>query len=98
MYKIISPISSLKGEAIVDKLMLPSKLAWDLDLLQQLFSIEEASIISTIPLSIVDRSNKITWAYTLTGNHLVGSAYHLSNSWSLRNRAESSNGNNQEEF
>lgn len=66
---IPSPISDLGEDATVDMLMLARKQEWDLSLLQQSFSFEETSIIFAIPLSIIDRADKIFWAHTSNGNH-----------------------------
>lgn len=66
---IPSPISNLGEDAIINMLMLARKQEWDLRLLQQSFSSEEASIIFAIPLYIIDRADKIVWTHTSNGNH-----------------------------
>lgn len=50
---------------------------WNLDLVHQLFKLEEATIISNISLSHLGAPDKIYWLNSKYGLFLVGSAYYL---------------------
>lgn len=87
-----NPISNPrnKADAKVHTLILVETKQWNMSLIHQCFSPEEAKLIASIPLTIADREDKLYGLTLPLGFHLVRSAYHLHNTWTCRNFGEAS--------
>jgi hypothetical protein len=89
-YAIQSPRVVLPDHARVSCLIDPNSRWWNRQLLNYIFSINEASIISNIPLSRYGHKDKMIWRGTTTGDFTVRSAYHMEKERSDANRGECS--------
>lgn len=89
-YYIQSPISQLHEEARVADLVDHTNHSWKSDLINQLFIPDDVKVISTIPLSIIDRDDKLVWFIAKNGLFSIKSAYHFYHSMFISSRGETS--------
>lgn len=75
--KVQSTISVLPTQAKVANLIFNDPIEWNMQMLKNIFSTKEASVIFEIPLSRVDREDKQVRNFSKNGLHFVKSAYHL---------------------
>lgn len=76
-YKVQSPCRILEENAIAEELVEAGTGGWNLPLVQEIFNVPEATIISEIPLSGYRQVDKLIWRATTTGVFTVNSAYYL---------------------
>ena len=76
--------------ATVDELIDGDTKWWKSDLLETLFSKEEATLIHSIPVSTTNREDVCIWRGTKSGYFLVKSAYHLQMKLKSKGQAETS--------
>jgi hypothetical protein len=63
---------------------------WNMALITEIFTQEEAEIICKIPLSRYGQQDVMCWRGTSTGEFTVRSAYHMDKEHKVRDRGESS--------
>ncbi|KAK7273868.1 hypothetical protein RIF29_14932 [Crotalaria pallida] len=73
--KVFSPVTALDENATVSSLIDGDCHAWRIALIDSLFMSSEAQAIKSIPLSWVDREDKLVWNGTIDGELTVKSAY-----------------------
>ena len=71
--QILSDIVPGFEDGRVSDLINPSLRKWEVDLVQGLFSPEEAAMVLSIPLSRTPVEDKIIWPFTPSGNYTVNS-------------------------
>jgi hypothetical protein len=76
-YKIQSAAQWPSSEARVSLLIDPSTTSWNVPLIRDLFSREEADAICSLPLSRYKQRDMLYWRSTSTGEFSVRSAYYL---------------------
>lgn len=76
-YKVHWLVSTPHKEDRVCTLINENTKGWNMNLVHQIFQLEEAFIISNIPLRHLGAPDRIYWLYSKTGLFLIGSAYHL---------------------
>ena len=64
---MISHSESLPDDSTVDSLIDSTKRAWKLDLLQNLFWLDEVDLIKSIPIGDSHNQNKLIWHHTKNG-------------------------------
>lgn len=74
---IQSPRERLNENATMIDLIDPNCPNWKDELLQSLFFVEEAKMIKSIPLSLLDRDDKLVWKVIPNGFFSIKSAYYL---------------------
>lgn len=89
-YCIQSPISLLDENARIVELIDINNHYWKSDLINQIFNPEEVRAIYAIPLSFINRDDKLAWYPTKTGLFSVKNAYHLHHSLILSSRGDTS--------
>lgn len=67
-------LEELANTCVCD-LMMPEQLAWDVDVIRDLFEKHEASLIFCLPLSLMHREDSWTWIFEDKGYYYVKSAY-----------------------
>lgn len=77
--KIISPVCRLSSNATINELINLDDVhgSWNLGLIQETFSSEEANISSAMPLNSSGRKDQLIWNLTKNGHSNVKFAYHL---------------------
>jgi hypothetical protein len=90
-YAIQSPCKILPKDAKVVELLEEDTNQWNLQLVRNIFSEEEAEIIGNIPVSKYKQKDKLIWLATTNGEFSVRSAYHLEKEIQDRKNGESSN-------
>lgn len=90
LYKILSPVAILQPNATVNELICTETCSWKMDLIQDIFSNEEISLISSIPLTLSGREDQLVWSQTKPGLFNVKSAYYLHKNILAINDAEPS--------
>jgi hypothetical protein len=76
-YKIQSAAQGSSSEARVSLLIDPSTTSWNVPLIRDLFSREEADAICSLPLSRYKQRDVLYWRSTSTVEFSVRSAYYL---------------------
>lgn len=76
-YKILSHVARLYPKATVNELINVENCSWKVDLLQDIFSNEEISLITSSPLTLSGREDQLVWSLTKNGNFNVKSVYYL---------------------
>jgi hypothetical protein len=69
--------ASLTSDSIVDSLLDRDQRGWNVDLIRSIFSIEEAKVITNIPICPSFPPNRLVLQGTSNGTFSVCSAYHL---------------------
>jgi hypothetical protein len=64
---------------------------WNIPLINEVFSVEEASLICGMPICPRSQSNKLVWLGTNNGQFSVKSAYHLAKEISIMDKGMCSN-------
>ena len=95
---VLSPLPSLALDVKVSSLIDQERVAWKVEVVQQLFLHHEADIILGIPLSIRRPDDRITWAFTPSGLFTTCSAYKMLVSCDSSSSAGSSNPEAQKKF
>ncbi|XP_042990763.1 uncharacterized protein LOC122317788 [Carya illinoinensis] len=78
------------AEAKVAELIDQDTKAWNVQLIKDIFSEEEAASIQKIPISIYNSPDRIIWRGTNNGLFMIRSAYHMQNDIQQRNKGQSS--------
>ncbi|KAK7857643.1 putative ribonuclease h protein, partial [Quercus suber] len=73
--KISTPILFGQENSCVGVLINPATRSWRNDVIDHVFSIQEAEIIKNIPLSSTNQPDKLIWPFTPSGNYSVKSGY-----------------------
>lgn len=81
--KIQSPICYLNEDAIASKLIDKHNQCWNTALIQEIFSPNEVKAITVIPISIVEKSDKLVWFLSKYGHFTIQSAYYIQHFISL---------------
>jgi hypothetical protein len=89
-FKIQMAPNFLTPTAMVSGLIDGETLRWNHDLVNQIFSKEEAQIILSIPLSGTRQDDVLIWRGTAKGVFFVRSAYHMQKEVEERGKAEPS--------
>ncbi|KAF5468409.1 hypothetical protein F2P56_012561 [Juglans regia] len=97
-YKSQSPPKILNSNATVSSLIDQDTHSWNLHLVHNVFTPEEAAIISKIHISPCNRSDKQVWRCTKNGIFSVKSAYHLQVSMNGINKGQSSESTKHEDL
>lgn len=74
---VLSPIVKIEKDAKVAGLIDYDLMGWKVDMLNNLFSPQDADLIKSIPISIGEREDKLVWHYTKDRIFSVRNAYHL---------------------
>ena len=61
----------------VSDLMIPGRLEWDVELLEELFVARDVAEIQCIPLSQSFATNRHVWHFTNSGEYIVKTGYHV---------------------
>lgn len=96
-YKIQSPVHILHRNAYVKELIDCQSLSWNTNLISQIFTLEEACLICSIPLSKYALKEKITWKPTKHGQFTLISTCHLEMNL-VRDKIGASSQENNEDF
>lgn len=80
----------LNEYACVSELIDSVNHSWNQELINQIFSPLEFKAISTIPLSLVDKEDKMVWIFSKNTIFSIKSAYHYHHSASIQTKCESS--------
>jgi hypothetical protein len=86
-FKIQTPVRILNGDAKVSELIDGSSNWWNISLVHEIFSKEEADMICGLPICPGRQSDRLVWVGTKNGLFSVKSAYHLA-----KDSYDSSNG------
>lgn len=92
-----SPISILQAEAKVCDLIDEVNRCWKVDLVNVVFSKEEAEVVRSIPISQGGLTDKLVWGQTKDGKYSVRSAYHMVQQRMVQTGGESSSQKNKDE-
>ncbi|XP_042969098.1 uncharacterized protein LOC122301783 [Carya illinoinensis] len=76
-FKVQSPLRILGSGATVSSLIDQDTHSWNLPLIQNVFLLEEAAIISKLHISPCNSRDRLTWRCTTNGMFTIKSAYHL---------------------
>lgn len=76
-FKVCSPVSVLDEDATVSTLIDDELRMWDKRLVDSIFNSFEANIISSMPLSLRQPEDKLSWPGERNGIYSIKSAYHL---------------------
>ena len=76
-HKVQSPVSHLPHDAKVEELIDWENMRWRDDLIDQIFWLEEATLIKKIPLSDRKPPDRLIWAESKDGKYTVRSAYRM---------------------
>ena len=61
----------------VSDLMIPGRLEWDVELLEELFVARDVAEIQCIPLSQSFATDRHVWHFTNSGEYIVKTGYHV---------------------
>ena len=73
-FRVLTPLTLLPVNTIVDSLMEQESGEWNLNLINQVFFHEDATSILSIPLSHHKPKDRMIWAFTPKGCFTVNSA------------------------
>ena len=91
-YMVVSPEKPWLQVALVKDLINRGECEWNVELVKQCFSAEDASAILGISLSLTGRHDKLVWAVNKSGKFSVKSVYALAYEEKLeQNRGDYSN-------
>lgn len=76
-FAVQTPPRKLEETALVAELIDIERKEWNAELLNAVFSEDEAKVISKIPLSLMLPSDRLIWRGTLHSEFTVRSTYHL---------------------
>nr|XP_023923148.1 uncharacterized protein LOC112034569 [Quercus suber] len=89
---VVSPEKASPKVALVKDLINRGDFEWNVELVKQCFSVEDASAILGIPLSLMGRQDRLIWAANKSGKFSVKLAYLLAYEEKLeQNRGDYSN-------
>jgi hypothetical protein len=74
---IQSPVQILDRNAVVSEIMDRDSNWWNMPLIHEVFSAEEAGLICGVAVSPRSGEDRLIWNYTKNGDFTVRSAYHL---------------------
>jgi hypothetical protein len=72
-----SPVSILSRDAKVSELLDYETNWWNVNLVKEVFSVEEMEAICSVPVCPQSGEDKLVWAHTKNGEYSVKSGYHL---------------------
>ena len=75
--KVLSPVSILSEEAMVDQLINRDSRWWNSALVDLIFIPSEAQLIKSIPVCLSVQRDFLVWLHSRTGMYQVCSGYHL---------------------
>lgn len=76
----------------------PDTNCWNLPLIEEVFTMDEAKIISSIPLSPLKPNDLLIWRCMSNGQFTVRSAYHMEKELQTSNKGEGSSSTHNEEL
>jgi hypothetical protein len=74
---IQSPVRILEGDAKVSELLDRNTNWWNYSLVHEVFSVEEAELICSIPVCPSGGEDRLIWQHNKTGEYTVRSGYHF---------------------
>jgi ribonuclease HI len=90
-HKVQSPVHILLADASVSALLDLETNWWKTDLIFNIFSVDEAKAICSMPVCPRTRQDKLVWMGTKQGNFTVSSAYHMGKENGLKEEGSCSN-------
>jgi hypothetical protein len=93
-FRIQTPPTMLDLKSTVNQLIDVEGYYLNYPSLEQLFSVEERTIIQSLPISTTNQDDKLIWRCTDNSTFTVKSAFHLQKEWDSTKKMECSNPKN----